>query len=201
MSEEQNKEELILEAAREVFHKHGKAGARMQDIAQKAEINQALLHYYFRTKDKLFQKVFESDFKEMLRLGRENDPEKQDLFEFIRYLVRHMISFMSEHPRLPQFVYGELQQNPDRVLGLMQPVKDEAHEQLRIKLEQAKKSGSVQDISLEQLKANIFSLCIHPFMASAMICSSNSWSPEEFQSFIEDRKTQVADFIIQAIQK
>ena len=51
-------EERILRAARTVFVRHGTAGARMQEIAEEAGVNQALLHYYFRSKDRLAQAVF-----------------------------------------------------------------------------------------------------------------------------------------------
>ena len=63
MSEaEQNTEQKILDAAKEVFQKKGMTGARMQEIADKAGINKALLHYYYRTKEKLFEKAFEAAF-------------------------------------------------------------------------------------------------------------------------------------------
>ena len=57
-----NTEQKILDAAKEVFQHKGLTGARMQEIADKAGINKALLHYYYRTKDKLFEKVFEYAF-------------------------------------------------------------------------------------------------------------------------------------------
>ena len=59
-------EQKILEAAQEVFHEKGYDGARMQEIADKASINKGLLHYYFKTKDSLFEAIFSIAFRQMI---------------------------------------------------------------------------------------------------------------------------------------
>jgi TetR/AcrR family transcriptional regulator len=59
-------ERKILQAAREVFQRKGLYGARMQEIADAAGINKALLHYYFRNKDKLFDAIFSDVFQNFI---------------------------------------------------------------------------------------------------------------------------------------
>ena len=61
IKKDHNAEERILAAAKKVFTTKGMAGARMQDIADEAVINKALVHYYFRDKDKMFEVVFRAE--------------------------------------------------------------------------------------------------------------------------------------------
>uniref|UniRef100_UPI002600CD9D TetR/AcrR family transcriptional regulator n=1 Tax=uncultured Chitinophaga sp. TaxID=339340 RepID=UPI002600CD9D len=61
-----NTEQLIIAAAKKIFFQKGLSGARMQDIADEAGINKAMLHYYYRSKDKLFDMVFQSAMGEMM---------------------------------------------------------------------------------------------------------------------------------------
>jgi len=68
MVKEQNTEDRIVDAAKTVFINKGMDGARMQEIANEAGINKALLHYYFRTKNKLFEKVFSLVFGDVLHV-------------------------------------------------------------------------------------------------------------------------------------
>lgn len=102
MAQERNTEELIIEAAKKIFVKRGLAGARMQDIADEAGINKAMLHYYYRNKEKLFEIVFNEAFSKVIgRLGNIlNQP--MPLEEKIRTLVEHYITNIAETPYLPK---------------------------------------------------------------------------------------------------
>src|SRR6187402_2554521 len=97
----QGAQEKILAAARKVFTTKGMAGARMQDIADEAGINKALLHYYFRDKDKLFETIFMEEaqrfFPKINAIFQSDDP----LFEKIEKFVNEYIDEMQENPYLP----------------------------------------------------------------------------------------------------
>ena len=110
---ESNKtEQQILEAAYRVFQKKGKAGARMQEIADEAGINKSMLHYYFRNKDSLFKKIFLQSITEFLGsvIPLINDQETT-WEEKIKGLIGHYINFMRHRPDLPFFVMNEINQN------------------------------------------------------------------------------------------
>ena len=77
-------EEKILEAAKKIFHRKGYKGARMQEIADEADINKALLHYYFRSKEKLFEAVFEDAFSGIMRMASEVILSDKPLIEKIQ---------------------------------------------------------------------------------------------------------------------
>ena len=94
-------EEKIFEAATEVFVNKGMDGARMQDIASHAGINKALLHYYFRTKDQLFNAVFEMIARKVLKKFAPVFDENLSLEEKIRFFFKEHITFLQENPKLP----------------------------------------------------------------------------------------------------
>ena len=113
MDKIENTEEKILEAAKQVFQIKGLAGARMQEIADVAGINKALLHYYFRTKEKLFTVIFRFALKELQPqvIGILNSD--LSLEDKIRAFVEKYLNIIKKNPSLPQFVINQLNQNPD----------------------------------------------------------------------------------------
>src|ERR1039458_1693766 len=105
-------EERILDAAKVVFMKFGLYGARMQDIADSAGINKALLHYYFRSKEKLFDKVFSGAlskyFQQMEVISDSSQPILQRLYKYID----NIFSFFAEYPQMTMFIIKEIGLNP-----------------------------------------------------------------------------------------
>ena len=115
-------EEKIFRAATEVFVEKGMDGARMQDIATKAGINKALLHYYFRTKEQMFNAVFELIAKQMIRKFSPMFEGNLTLEEKIRFFFREHISFLQKNPRLPGFLLNEINRNPERIRKLVSSI-------------------------------------------------------------------------------
>jgi AcrR family transcriptional regulator len=101
-------EEKIFEAATIVFEEEGLTGARMQNIADRAGINKSLLHYYFRTKDHLFEAVFTKLAKKMFTKFTPIFEKNLSLEEKIRFFFREHISFMQQNPKLPGFILNEI---------------------------------------------------------------------------------------------
>ncbi len=107
--------EKIIEAAREIFTQKGLAGARMKEIAEKAEINQALLHYHFKTKRALFDVVFQRQAFKMFGVIRSVVFSDKEPLEKIDDLVAGEHEAMKDFPTLPLFVLYESMQNPDLI--------------------------------------------------------------------------------------
>jgi TetR/AcrR family transcriptional regulator len=105
-------EERIFESATEVFIEKGMDGARMQDIANHAGINKALLHYYYRTKDQLFNAVFEKIATKVFSKFAPVFDKDLTLEDKIRFFFREHISFLQQNPRLASFVLNEVNRNP-----------------------------------------------------------------------------------------
>ena len=115
-------ENRILQAAKKVFIKNGMSGSRMQHIANEAGINKALLHYYFRSKEKLFNAVFKyAFFKFVPKVEKVLNSEKS-LFEKIEIIADQYITALMKNQFIPMFVLHEINRNPKRLYELMQQV-------------------------------------------------------------------------------
>lgn len=111
-------EKKILEAANAVFLRKGMDGARMQEIADEAGINKALLHYYFRSKDRLFDAVFKKVFMVFFPQIPEKMNEDIPFEDKIEWIVSNYIDFLDQNPFIPQFIITEINRKPERVQQL-----------------------------------------------------------------------------------
>lgn len=199
---EKQTEEKIFEAATDVFIDKGLDGARMQDIADHAGINKSLLHYYFRTKDRLFTAVFEMIAGQMFRKFAPVFDEKMSMEDKIRFFIREHITFMQKNPKLPAFILSEFHRNPDRIKKLVQSL--DINKLWEI-LEQQHKEELVQyNITKEnipQLMTTIAGMTVFPFAARPIIGGIMEKMGYDFNSYIEERKEYAADFIINSLKK
>lgn len=199
---DQSTEQVILEAAKKVFVRKGMAGARMQDIADEAGINKALLHYYFRNKEKLFEMIFmEAAAKLFPRINAIFNSD-QPLFEKIESFCDEYISIVMENPYLPLFVLNEINQDPEYFLqkvwkGNSKPNPSKFLEQI----EREVKKGTIKRTSPLHLLMNLISMTIFPFVAKPMFQKNLGLDELQFRSVMEQRKNEIPKFIIDAIKK
>ncbi|MNJ83168.1 HTH-type transcriptional regulator RutR [compost metagenome] len=160
-------EEKILEAAKEVFMKYGLYGARMQDIANTAGINKALLHYYFRSKEKLFDSVFEKAlekyFAQMTVIGDKSMPIKERLMQY----VDNIFTFFSEYPQMSMFIIKEISINPQMFHEKVKTLKNPKSLLIPI-LQEAIENKEIPPIDPVMFMVNLHSLCAYPFLASPL---------------------------------
>jgi TetR/AcrR family transcriptional regulator len=196
-------EKAILEAAGKVFTRKGFAAARMEDIAKEAGINRALLHYYFRSKDNMFDLIFDQRINEFFSgLGVIMFSEKS-LEEKIRAIVEHEITILIAHPYLPIFVLQEINQNPERMLEHAQ--KAGAHPSILLKkfsvqVKEEIKKGKIRAVDPSQLLMNIMSMAIYPFIAKPVLKTILETDDVGFALVMKKRKKEVTDFILQALK-
>lgn len=199
---DQTTEQVILEAAKKVFVRKGMAGARMQDIADEAGINKALLHYYFRNKEKLFEVIFiEAAEKLFPRINAIFNAD-QPLFEKIESFCEEYITVVSENPYLPLFVLNEINQDPEYFLqkvwaGRSKPNPAKFLEQI----EKEVKKGTIKRISPLHLLMNLISMTIFPFVAKPMFQKNLGLDELQFRAVMEQRKKEIPKFIIDSIKK
>ena len=198
---DKNTEQVILQTARKVFIQKGLSGARMQDIADQAGFNKALLHYYFTSKDKLFSLVFEQEFSNLFSSLATIVSSDLPLFEKIENIVSLDIERLTQFPGLPIFVLNEMSRNPEVILKKLKKIPVEKvlgifQKQINAEI----KKGTIKKISAEQLFINIQSMCIFPFMARPMIKGLMQMDEKMYMAMIQKRKTEVAAFIIRAIK-
>ena len=195
-------EDKIFDAATDVFLDKGMDGARMQDIANHAGINKALLHYYYRTKDQLFDAVFQMIAKKMLKKFAPVFDETLTLEDKIRFFFKEHITFLQENPRLPAFVLNEINRNPERIKKLLKNVDVESlFKKLYIQHKAELDKYNVSEKMLPQLMTSIAAMSVFPFAARGIIEGVLEKGGIDFNTFIDDRKEFAADFVIKAITR
>lgn len=196
----ENTEVEILNAAKEIFQQKGMAGARMQEIADKAKINKALLHYYYRSKQLLFEAVFKSAFTLLAPQLNKVLNDDCDLFEKIIKFTDNYVSFVIKHPYLPNFVIQELNKNPEFIQKLRNEKNFPSMEKFKSQVTLATDQGIIKPIEAEQLLINIISLNIFPFIGEPLLMALINVDKERYDELLLNRKTEVATFIINSIK-
>lgn len=203
-------ERRILDAARRVFTARGSAGARMQEIAAEAGVNQALLHYYFRSKELLAHAVFKEAagklFPGVLRILSADVP----LETRVEQVVHHYIDTLREHPFLPGFVLGELSFNPDRLAMLTEGMgiagaaqvaqREQAFARLDAELARRAAAGEFRRISGEQFVTNLAALCVFPFAARPMLATMLQLDATGWERFLDTRRVELPSFILNSLR-
>jgi len=194
-------EEKIFNAARIVFQKKGFAGARMQEIANEAGINKAMLHYCFKNKQLLFEAVFMKAFSQLAPQVNLIFSSTESVFDKIRQFTNSYISFVIEHPFLPQFIVQEMNNNPEFMMQFLNHENRPNPNLMIAQIEQEIASGIIKPIAPKQLLLDIFSLTVFPFAAQMMVKGIIQISDAEFNQMMEERKTSIAEQIINSIKK
>ncbi|MDX1566212.1 MAG: TetR family transcriptional regulator [Longimicrobiales bacterium] len=200
-------EDRILEAARSVFLRRGTTGARMREIAEEAGVNQALLHYYFRTKEALAEAVFRKVARQLLPPIVAELRSDHPLAEKAKRVIELELDHLSRNPNLPAYLISELSHHPDRAPQLWEEVVGEPAdrsggrvlEKLREQLDEAAEREEVRPLEPEQFLVNLVSLCIFPFAARPMLEAVLGLGPNEFEAFIEERRQSLPDFFLGAL--
>jgi TetR/AcrR family transcriptional regulator len=192
----------ILDTARKHFVQKGFAATRTKEIAEETGFTKAMLHYYFRTKDQLYQAVLEQTISKVLpRLAKAMATEGS-FMERTEHLVHTYIEILSKNPELPLFVMSELAQQKASFIAEIQ--KQAGHfpaifffiQQMNTEMEE----GKIRSMPPMQLILNILGMSVFPFMAKPMITNIFGVSDAEFIELMEQRKTIIVDFIKHSLQ-
>ncbi len=193
-------EEKIFNAARIIFQKKGFAAARMQEIADEAGINKAMLHYCFKNKEQLFEAVFMKAFKQLAPQINEIFNSNESVFEKISKFTNSYISFVIENPFLPQFIVQEMNNNPEFVARFLNNEHRPDPSVLITQIEDEIKKGIINPINPKQLLVDIFSMTVFPFAGQMLLKSMIKIDENEFYKLMEERKTHIAKQIINSIK-
>ncbi|MFZ1750356.1 MAG: TetR/AcrR family transcriptional regulator, partial [Saprospiraceae bacterium] len=157
-------------AAAKVFTLKGMQGARMQDIADEANINKAMLHYYFKNKQQLFEIIFEEKLQKIFGAMETLISDKGSFDQRLKGFIERQITIIMEFPVMPLFVMLEVRKNPEL---LVQKFKDIPLEFVREKFKSEVASevaaGNIREVSIEELLINVMSLCVYPIIAQPLL--------------------------------
>ena len=189
--EELSTEDKILLAAAKVFTEKGFSGTRTRDIAEEAGINLALLNYYFRTKEKLFEQVMK--VKIVLLFGQIIPivtNEKTSLEEKIDLASEKYFDILTKNPNLPLFVLSEIQKKTSDVKSIL-PFEKVLNNSFLLKQIKEKRP----DLNPFHFLLNFLGLTVFPFVGKPILQSFDLMNDSEFQKFVEERKTLVPMWI------
>ena len=194
-------EQRILAAAKKIFLSKGLDGARMQDIADEAGINKAMLHYYFRSKDKLFETIFGDIARQFMPRITEIFESDKTLFEKIEMFCGEYIEQVRQTPYLPLFVLSEAARRPVLLLKKMFGNKKPPVHLFFQQVQKETEAGIIKTIDPVQLFLNMLSMCVFPFMAKPMLEHVAGINKKQFDILMEERKKMIPAFIIASIKK
>lgn len=194
-------EERILASARKVFIAKGMAGARMQDIADEAGINKALLHYYFKNKEQLFETIFLEIIEQLIPRIKSILLSDLTLYEKIEQFCDQYISIISQNPYLPIFILNEMHKQPSKFIMKIFGGELPDLTKFAAQIEKEVKAGKIKPTSPVHLIMNMMSLCIFPFLGKPMLSAILQIDELQFQLAMEQRKKNIPQFIFDAIKK
>ena len=200
--EKQSSTELkIFEAAREIFQSKGLEGTRMQEIADKAEINKSMLHYYYRSKEKLFEKVYQLSIIKLIPQIASLLNEDLPLEQKLRNFTEKYLELIKHNPDIPLFVLHEMNKNPGRMKSFMLNEIGKKVQPFIQQIREEREKGNTVDLPAEQIMVNIMSLLIFPFIGKPVFQVIFEMNEQNYETFIEDRQKWLPDFIIQTVLK
>lgn len=191
MEPEISTEQKILEAAEHVFLDEGYAGARMQHIADRAGINKAMLHYYFRSKDKLFALVFRHKIHQFLpqvtaTMGDKTIP----VMEKVNRFVDTYLSMFRKNQRLPMFILSTMNRNPE----FAELINVELGKSVIAMLESEMDKGNIRRVDAHQFVLTLIGMCVFPFLARPVFKGVFRLSNAEYDKIIAERHIHVMDY-------
>lgn len=188
-------EAKIKEAAKRVFTRKGFAATRTRDIAEESGFNLALINYYFRSKEKLFEIIMQDNMQEFLLsvMGILND-QGTPFYGKIELLVTHYINMLKENPDMPLFVLHELHSNPEKFASRMGSKLNIPETVLAEQWREKVKEGNAT-INPIHMILNVVAMTIFPFVASPMIRIRSGMSQDQFNGLMDERKKLVPVWI------
>ena len=202
VAKDSSTEEKIKSAARRVFHIKGYAGTRTRDIAEEAGINLALLNYYFRSKEKLFEIVMFETLADFMQSMTSVFNNAESSFENkLEMVINNYITLLTKEPEIPLFILSELRTNPDLLLQKMN-VKAIVMQSYFVKqLKEIMYKNNMAQKDLLHHIVNIIGMTIFPFVASPIVQSIGEVSNEQFNAMMEERKTLIPIWIKAILNK
>lgn len=197
-------EEKILTAAQKVFIAKGMDGARMQDIANEAGINKALLHYYFRSKENLFEVILKQTAGQIFPHFEMVLASDTDFFDKIKQIINIYIDMGSLNPYPPLFILNEMNKSSEASKIVKTFFKDRPPVFFQKYIEEFEKNikkGIVKKVKPEQVLINIVSMCMFPFIAKPVLNILLKANEQEFKELMQERKKIITDFVINSIKK
>lgn len=201
-------ESRILDAAHAVFLRRGTAGARMTEIAREAGVNHALLHYYFRSKQRLAEAVFRRAIGQFFPVLIGVLTSDAPLEDKVRLVAAAQIDMLLANRFLPGYLLAELNHYPERAEQLLGSMSGTTPAKLRARLfgtlgrqlDEAARNGEIRPITPQEFVLNLVSMVVYPFAARPLVMAITGVDDAAFDAMMEQRKTDLPLFFLGALR-
>lgn len=193
-------EEKIYDAARRIFLLKGMDGTRMQEIADEAGMNKALLHYYFRSKENLFKAVFKDIFTKFFSRVKETLFSDKPAEEKMIYFIDNYINMIEANPYVPQFIINEINRDPKMLKSLMFESGIEPQQILEMFLNEAK-LNNLTNTDPRHIVVSLLGMLILPFAARPLLQMVYfNDDAAAYNQFLRERKDVVKNMILKFLE-
>lgn len=204
MNNDLTTEELILEAAERLFLEKGFASTSTTEIAKEVGCNQAMVHYYFRTKEKLFEAIFDDKINKFIAPVLEQSFEEGSSFEEqLKLLIEAHFDIIRENPQIPFLIVNEMLVNPDRMESIKEKMAQQAQRfiaKFGNSLAAEIEKGNIRPIQPFDLIISVVSLNITLFLISPIIKTIDIMTDEMFEQIVENRKQENVLTILRSLR-
>ncbi|GAB1418133.1 MAG: TetR/AcrR family transcriptional regulator [Bacteroidales bacterium] len=185
-------EERIKQVARSIFYQKGYAATRTRDIAVEANINLALLNYYYRSKEKLFHIIMvETVYEFIEQMGVIMNEEKTSLEKKVEMMASTYIDFVIKEPHVPIFILSELRNDASKLLDKL-PVKELfVNSVFYRQYNEYVSEGKIAQPNSFHFFMNLMSLIVFPFVTSPILKSIGGESDDQFIQLMMERKRMI----------
>jgi len=197
-----DKETLILEVARKHFVQRGYAATRMQDIADEAGANKALLHYYFRSKEKLYHEITVRILDTIIPRFAQALTIDGTFWERLEAMLSSYISLLQEQPDIPFFIMSEVSQKQERFIEELKKRSQyfPALQGFVMSMHQEMEAGKIRTIPPIHLMLNIMGMTVFPFLAKPFLTTVFGVADEDFSELMGERKDIILSFLRTALK-
>jgi AcrR family transcriptional regulator len=200
-TESSSTEQKIFDAARDVFQSKGLEGARMQEIADKADINKSMLHYYYRSKEKLFEKVYELSIIKLMPQVANLLNEEIPLEVKLRKFSAKYLELVKANPDIPLFVIHEMNKNPSRLKKFIAKEIGKRVQPFLDQIKEEREKGNTVNLPPEQIFVNIMGMLVFPFLARPVLQVILDMDEKAFSEFIAVREAFMPDYLVSMVLK
>ena len=194
-------EKRILSSAKELFLKHGFDAVSTTRIAGHAGCNQALVHYYYRTKQRLLERILQEETATVFEFFSAIPHDDIPFEEKIVKMIDIHFSFLENNPAIPIFLFGEMRNNPWIFKNFQVFLKEKAScilDELQKEIDKESASGRIKAMDAFDLMLDIISLDAFAFMAKPF---TDIWefSEEQKKDFLTRRKQHIKQILLAAL--
>ncbi len=200
-TESSSTEQKIFDAARDVFQSKGLEGARMQEIADKADINKSMLHYYYRSKEKLFEKVYELSIIKLMPQVANLLNEEMPLDVKLRKFSAKYLELVKANPDIPLFVIHEMNKNPSRLKKFIAKEIGKRVQPFLDQIKEEREKGNTVNLPPDQIFVNIMGMLVFPFIARPVLQVILDMDEKAFSEFIAVREVFMPDYLVSMVIK